>query len=342
MNQPLFTCEVEFSPSPHLYQIYDGFTKLKQQGIITLKSKPVVLNDSKPVIKVVVNNKHTLIYDTLDGLNWMHGTLEANLEYFKNHFHADFYFKRSYSKMLKAFSSNKHIYPLGLNYSFDYSGNYPLPLKDQLKSFIRKHIKKNVFKPSVFEFGPRINSTNKVLFLCRLWNPNDVVSEQLKSQRAKINSDRMAFVRACQKEFGKNFTGGIQIDDYSNVVAKDVLVPHSITNKKSFLQAIKDHNVCVATTGLHDSIGWKFAEYVAASRAIVSEPLMYELPGEFKTASNFLDFSNTEELIENIVRLFENKDLMQSMMHQNHQYYQQYVASDKMILNTLLKTQNNS
>ena len=61
-----------------------------------------------------------------------------------------------------------------------------------------------------------------------------------------------------------------------------------------FLNIVKSSDICIATTGLHKSIGWKFGEYIAASRAIITEPLYYEIPGELKRGSNYLEFRNVE------------------------------------------------
>ncbi|OUS02943.1 hypothetical protein A9Q86_02530 [Flavobacteriales bacterium 33_180_T64] len=340
MTKPLFECKIEFSPSPHLSQIYDGFAKLSKKGIINLNTVRTRQNETKPVIKVIVNNKYTVMYDTLDGLNWINGSLEENLQYFKTNYDADYYFKRSYSKILEGKAKNTKIYPLGLNYSFDYEGNYPLPIKEKLKKFIRQNIKKNVFKPSAFEYPPYKNNTDKVLFLCRLWNPDEVETDGLKSQREKINNDRIEFVQTCKNEFGDRFTGGIQNDAFSRRMAKDLLMPHEITKKQNFIDAIKDHNICVTTTGLHDSTGWKLAEYVAASRAIISEPLHYELPGDFKNPTHYLSFNNSSQLINNINDLLKNPEMMREMMKENHRYYNNFVDSEKMILNTLLKIDN--
>ena len=340
MLKPLFNCEIEFCPSPHLTQIYDGFARLNKKGFITLKSKRIKLEHSKPVIKVIVNNKYTLIYDTLDGLNWTDGSLEENLNYFTSNLECDFYFKRSFKPELQDHLRKGKLYPLGLNYPFDYEGTYPLTLPERVKAFVKQNIKKDTFKLRTYEYPPFKNPDNKILFLCGLWNPDQVNSDELKEQRRQINTDRMNFVRACKSEFGAQFTGGIQIDEYSQRIAKDILVPFKITKKQNFLNAIKAHNICIATTGLHNSTGWKFAEYTAASRAIISEPLHYDLPGNFEKHKNYLSFSNTEELIANIHSLLNDKVKMQDMMFENYKYYNNYVDSEKMILNTLLKIHN--
>ncbi len=64
-------CKIEYFPSPHLNQIYEGFNMLEKQGIIKIKLvKPKNFNKKKPILRVQLNNKLNLIYDTLDGFNW--------------------------------------------------------------------------------------------------------------------------------------------------------------------------------------------------------------------------------------------------------------------------------
>ena len=341
MITPLFKCKIEFHFSPHLFQVYDGFCKLSKKGIIKLDVIKVKKNITKPIIKVIVDNKYTVIYDTLDGFNWKEGSLEDNLSYFeKEYSNVDYYFKRSYCELLKDKIKNGKIFPLGLNYSFDFEKKYLLPLKEEVRYVFRKYIKKNILKPIDFEYPPCKNPSDKILFLTRLWNPDEIEDDSIKAQRELINKRRIEFIKICKSEFGSLFTGGIQADDFSIKIAKDIIVSNKITNKRTFLKYIKNHNICIATTGLHNSIGWKFAEYVAGSRAIVSEPLHFILPGNFKESVNYLAFNNSMELIDNIYSFLKNSDMMIHMMKQNYEYYNNYVDSEKMILNTLLIIHN--
>ena len=66
---------------------------------------------------------------------------------------------------------------------------------------------------------------------------------------------------------------------------------------------VKESDICITTTGLHRSIGWKFAEYIAASKAIVTEKLNYSPGTELKANTNFLEFDTSEELINQVVLL---------------------------------------
>ena len=148
--------------------------------------------------------------------------------------------------------------------------------------------------------------------------------------RTKLPSKKMEFVKRI-----------LQHDNFSIQHAKDLLLPFPLTKKENFLKIMRECNICIATTGLHNSIGWKFGEYIAASRAIVSEPLRYQLPGDFNKGENFLEFTNDSELVNCIRILQEDKEKVFDMMKSNFMYYNNYVQPDKMILNTLLKVYQN-
>ena len=91
-----------------------------------------------------------------------------------------------------------------------------------------------------------------------------------------------------------------------------------------------------ATTGLHGSVGWKFAEYVAFAKAIVSEPLNCEVPGDFKPGQNYLTFRSPTELVEQASTLFSDNALRHALMTNNARYYLGYVRPDALVLNSLL------
>jgi hypothetical protein len=345
--KPLFECELNYISSRHLSQIYDGFVKLKNHGILNFKLKPTNGDATKPLLKVKINNKYNVIYDTLDGLNWIEGSVEENLDYFKNNIKADFYFKRSYNKqVLVNVPDGCKAYPLGLYYGLIPEGKfYKIPInttKDFIKNIFFYRYYKPYFYSWSFEYYPFPYKEDKILFLTRLWNPDDVSMDHLKTERELINKNRIDCIKACQREFGKQFIGGLVKDKFSIHHSKDLVVPFSLTKREVFLNIIKASNICISTTGLHNSIGSKLGEYVAASRSIVSEPLNYEIPGDFDNNKNYLTFNNKDELLNNIYILLNNKDMMLNMMKRNFSYYNNYLQPDKLVLNTLLKIYQNN
>ncbi|MCG8769884.1 hypothetical protein [Tenacibaculum finnmarkense] len=337
--KPFFKCELEYSCFPHLNQIYDGFNKLSEKGIIDLSVKYSTSASSS--LKVLVDGKYTVFFDTADGLSWIPASIEENLKYFKNNIKADFYFKRSFNQLITDNApDNCKVFPLGLNYLITPQKYLDTNLKRKIKFFVKKNIKKaknNRFYSNDFEFYPVRHKTNKILFLTRLWDPNEVSLEHLKQERELINKNRINFIKSCKAEFGDNFIGGIQYDNFSKKNGKDLLMPSSMTNKRNFMQTVKESNICISTKGLHDSIGWKFAEYVAASRAIITEPLSYELPGDFNNNENYSTFKSTNDLMTNISELLGDNNKMENMMYNNYEYYNNYLRSDKLVLNALLK-----
>ena len=349
----LFHCEIEYMPSPHLMQLYAGFFKLKQQGIIDLVLQPrKYIHRTNPVINATIDGKYKVVYDTQDGLSWIVGTEEENLNYFKNNYPVDFYFKRSYHPKMKEFNpGNCHIHPLGFNYNVHPDENLlhltdslPLKLKYLIKTTpsLKKVFNKRFFYAQDFEWYPVKNGFDRILLLTRVWNPKgeDVFSKEESYLREQINHMRIKCLDTCKKEFKDRFTGGLWLDSFSDAHYKPYTLPLQQTSKSAFLQQVKSHSICIATTGLFKSIGWKMGEYVAASRAIVSEKLQFEVPGDFKEGQNYFEFSTKEELVQKVHQLLSHRDLMQQMMKNNYDYYNNYLKPDILVLNTLLTIAN--
>jgi hypothetical protein len=100
---------------------------------------------------------------------------------------------------------------------------------------------------------------------------------------------------------------------------------------------LHEYPICIATTGLYNSIGWKFGEYVAFSKAIVSEKLLYEVPGNFGPGKNYAEFETAEQCVDQAVALVNEKTTREQMMENNYRYYNEYLAPDKLVWRTLEK-----
>ncbi|MEP6594734.1 MAG: hypothetical protein ABJA71_02260 [Ginsengibacter sp.] len=344
----LFECELEYLSNPHLMHIYSGFFELKKKGVIDLK---VIFKKSNKettgLTNATINKKYKVIYDASDGYIWLNGkSIQENLEYFQNNYSVDFYFKRSYHKELLQYNSvGRKIFPLGLNYNVHPDSNLfflnetlPDKIKYALKTnkYLKSIFKKKFFYARDFEYYPVKYKEDKILFLTRVWNPAEARAEHSRPHREMLNAIRADCIKACRKEYGKIFTGGLLKEDYAIKYYSSLIAPVHLTSKRSFLQSVKEHSICIATTGLHDSTGWKLGEYVAASRAIISEPLKYEVPGIFLKDNNYLEFENPDQLLQQIELLLKNKDLTFRIMQNNFHYYNNYLKPENLVLNTLL------
>lgn len=347
-------CElVANSDAEHLQQIYTGFSLLHRQEVIKLKQTiPAKFRQNRLQTdrwdnyeflntEVIVNNRIRICYDTHDW-NWIDEEILGNV---------NFYFKRSYdADFISNLKEKDKIFPLGLNYQvishqtdlFRLQRAAFFQGKDRIKHIIKslrldKFLKnKETGQLDEMEAAPALNQNPRVLFMARAWNTEELLDTSQKEKVEEINIMRAESVRALRETFGEKFFGGLMRDDFSEKYFKDVLLPdESLSNKKTYLEILRNFPICVATTGLNNSIGWKFAEYVAFSKAIISEPLKFQLPGDFTENKNYLKFTNSEELVNAVSQLFEDENLRQTMMKNNFDYYCEFVRPDKLVLNTL-------
>ncbi len=342
------TCKIySRSNSAHLQQIYTGFALLHQARVArveqTVERVPHLRYGQEVHLQVVVNNRIKLFYDLHDGAQIDEKELADT----------DFYFKRSYNRDAIAHLTDKHkIFPLGLNYLVYQSasdsflrgrGSLENELREKIASLVRGH------RLERFSFGkfhtPRANELHqppdfvgepKVIFMARVWNENHLAADFDRDAIFKINQMRAECVRSLRREFGKRFYGGFAHDEHARANFSDCLLSDpALAHHRNYLKHLRGFSVCVATTGLLGSIGWKMAEYAAFSKAIVCEPLNYVAPGDFAANKNYLEFKTPADCVAAVARLFDDHELRVEMMMNNYRYYQAYLKPDALVLRTL-------
>ncbi len=263
--------------------------------------------------------------------------------------HADVYFKRSYDPSRLPPQAFPRLRPLGLIHDVRQDG---LDLRE-LRRIARLEVQgvpriTTLLKTtlaslaSVFDLGPRPTRSllradpapalePRVLFMVGLWDPGAVPPDRHDkiAEFEAINEMRVSCIRSLRRELGKHFTGGVMHSEFARRRYPDVLLddPRAAL-KRSYIGRVRQHPICIATTGLHGSNGWKLAEYVALSRAIVAEPLRYGIPGQFGEPGHYLGFHTVDECTEQVHRLMCDAELRQAQMQANHQYYNQYMRPD--------------
>ncbi|MDD6464305.1 MAG: glycosyltransferase family 1 protein, partial [Clostridiaceae bacterium] len=105
--------------------------------------------------------------------------------------------------------------------------------------------------------------------------------------------------------------------------------------KNDYLETMKGSDICIGSTGLHGSIGWKTGEYVAASRAIINEKFNYEVTGDFEIGKNYFDFDSVDGCMAHVEKLFSDPDLVYQIKVNNRNYYQNYLRPDVQAANSL-------
>jgi hypothetical protein len=342
------------SAAEHLTQIYTGFGQLQRKGMVKLTFCREANYEAgimtRPILKVVVNEAFLVIYDVADDGEIAQHELDA----------CDFYFKRSYQpQQARHLQDSAKLHPLGLNYPVYGSGDgawrraYWSLLTDQSftkKPFLLQFIRNNAWMARLlrtnggrvncaianFEDLPRYTETPRIIFYTRAWQPANVGNPALIEERHYINKTRAACIRWLRQEFGEAFYGGFEPGVYAQEHFPDCVVTDARqTRKKRYLETLRAASIGIATVGLQGSNGWKLAEYVAGAKAILSEKLVNEVPGNFLPGQNYLEFTTPEECVTAAHKLMSDPVLLYQMQCRNYAYYQINLRPDILIWNTL-------
>lgn len=312
---------------------------LEKIGDISLQIN-MTQGHSTPHPCIVEANGRRLVFDPNDARHLNEEALAA----------CDTYFKRSYCPgTVNASGYAMKVRPYGLNYRvlpdfanrlfFSYERRYrgmPGAVKYCVKQAARAL--KLHFEPTVsrLKAPPATNVSPRILYSTRLWDPDlDTIGElthEERQDRDRINAQRAACVRRLRQEFGPRFTGGLEHTSYAKRVHPDLLVDDpGMTAQRQYLNLVQAHPVCVTSTGLHQSIGWRLGEYVALSRAIITEPLAFRVPDDFTPGTNYVEFRSVDECIEQAVLLLEDPAVAHEMMRANHDYHEACLRPDRLV-----------
>jgi len=341
------------SLSNHVLQIYTGLYLLHAAGRIELRqrfgARPLRDRLGPPALDarfaaadlnglfVDIEGAGLVFFDVRDGGD-CYGELAGRVA---------LYAKRSYRP--GAYPGAEKFLPMGLNYavhpdrtfwhelarSFRQLERSGLAAKRLAISLARLHpsVGRLLDVPTVSTLSGPVDRglAPRAIFLARTWDPQEVPPRSAEAVR-ELNESRAACIRALRKRFGALFFGGFSRSAHALQHYPDcVVAPQVSTSRHDYVKRLKAYPICVATTGLSDSIGWKFAEYVALARAIVTEPMRFELPGPMAADENYLEFRSAEQCGDKVAALLEDGELAARMMENNRRYYMEYGSPDAVV-----------
>lgn len=339
------------SNSPHLQQLYTGLSVLARSGEVTLRQRIVDIeadNGGEPWRSNRLWHAHAdveagdvrLHFDLLDGP-------EIDRRYLAR---SSVYFKRSFSpQVIEALGKcGKRVRPYGLNYlvypnspdhlaiqrAFRLSSGRTR-LRDLVRALGAPSFGAATFTPRIRDLEPLSTAERNAnaVFFVAAWDPDElpVSAASERAGRVDINNTRAQCIRSLRRALGKRFLGGFVPSAFARNNYPDLVVDDpAITSKSHYLRTVRQSAVGVATTGLHGSIGWKFAEYIACGIAVVSEPLMYRVPG-LHNGVHYLEFNSAADLVEKALLLLERPGLRLAMMEANRHYYEKHLSPTAML-----------
>ena len=360
LNRSPYNVELHlYSRSPHISMVVVGFLMLKNQGIIKLTITKNYNNVKKyphpHFVEAVINNKF-FVFDCSDLCDWTASDWEKekwqNISSIESLIdNIDFYFKRSYSgnnNICLSKDNRNKIYPLGFNFHVSIKNN-PIDRYEHIYNDYIKFIIKNLFFPNklnpywtIDKFEASANYVKaenlKIIFLARLWDPfdNDLRSDEKKLEREYINNTRIEIIKKLKRAYPNSFIGGIEHSNFAEKTCKDLIVPEEMTKRENYVKLMKKCDICIGTMGLHESIGWKTAEYIVAARALVNEKFHYEVPYSFEPQKNYLPFESTDECVFAVSSLMEDPEKVFMLKTENEKYYKTYLRPDKQIINSII------
>jgi hypothetical protein len=337
----------------HLVQIYAGLYALQQAGHIRLKQRfseddlrrrlgsrsldNGLQSYASKGLFVDIEGAGLVYFEVRDGGNYFPEIADHVLVYAKRSFRGGAYG-----------SKQEKFAPLGLNYAvfLDRTGYAELVHSLRQMQMSRPAAKRLLITlarllPRVGRLldVPTVGSVSssaqphvapKAIFLARTWEAPTGHADEAPFR--ELNEFRAACIRRLRESFGPRFLGGFARSAHACREYPDCVVKAGLsTRRRDYLKRLVSYPICVATTGLYDSIGWKFAEYVALSKAIVSEPLKFQVPGPMAAGENYLEFTTPDACVARTAELFEDENLRRRMMEKNAQYYREYGSPDALV-----------
>lgn len=276
-----------------------------------------------------------ILYDLDDGYQNIDGIKKDILI-------CDLYFKRSFSSILNKDLGldvyRSKMFPLGFNYDVALKGRYyGVPatmrsrLRDCLSSVMPTQVRRMLYPclPENIEMLPSFKADSHkpvIMFYTRLWSGDE---------NRGINEMRIGIIRELRKKYGEMFRGGLCDSPLARQMAPDLIQNRFVTGKYFYLKRVHKADICIASTGLFNSIGWKTAEYIVASKAVCCEKLCYEVPGNWEQNINYIEFDSVDSCIEAVDYLTSHPEEIVAMQNANRDYYLKHLKPDVLVARTL-------
>lgn len=331
-----------------LSHLYTGFGLLERAGRIDLHLRRApgydVRHDGSTSMRALVDG-HRLAFDLVDSSRILP----------EERAWATTYFKRSYRT--SEHGDDDGILPLGLDFPTYAPGDRrmtrawwsmisarPKTAKDAaLSTILLSRTLSKAFSQSsgclhsnleTSEMDPHVSERPRIVMMTRLWDHTRVHDERAE-QWQEMNEHRVACVRAVREAFGPDASSGLSPTPYAIERYPDCVLDPAESAKPAYIRTMRAADIGVATAGLRGSNGWRLGEYLGASKCIVTEPLLSEIPGGFADGTNYLSFVDADSCVAQCTLLMEDPDRRAAMMTANQRYYRAHARPDGEVAHAL-------
>ena len=163
------------------------------------------------------------------------------------------------------------------------------------------------------------------------------------------NLYRGEFLKSCQRA-GMEIEGGLYYlkDDsavlsempdypYYEEIYKDFLYEKRLS-MDDYIRKTKESVVVFNTPSVCGCHGWKLGEYLCMGKAIISSPLLREMPGEGPIHGKNIHFVNSpEDIYDAVVKINTNESYRKHLEEGARRYYEEWIAPEVVIKRLLEK-----
>lgn len=193
---------------------------------------------------------------------------------------------------------------------------------------VRKYLgcwRRMLQRPQLKDYTPEPARDNIIFHLSTLWQ-----NDEWNRNNEGVNLRRAIFIRACRElEPEIIFEGGLAASPHnpSAVLFSDCLA--SRMNGHTCLKKTKESTLVFNTPAYWDCHGWKLGEYMALGKAILSTPLLNDLPAPLIHGHHIhITGTTRDEMIEAIKYMLSHSDYRHLLETNIHEYWQKYGTPD--------------
>ena len=116
---------------------------------------------------------------------------------------------------------------------------------------------------------------------------------------------------------------------------QNLVLPTTVTQRRHFIHLARESKICVTTTGLWDSIGWKFGEFINLGCAVLTECKVHLVSDGLLEGRNYFEFKGLEGFKNKINMLLKDAELLEIVSENNILYSNKHLKPDCLMLEIL-------
>lgn len=210
-----------------------------------------------------------------------------------------------------------------------------LPPQTSFIAFVKNYLFSSIRRLPMECYVPGKSVSNYLFSMHTLWYD--------KFTAENTNRFREYYMRIARNYFGTGFEGGFfyiptstpenefpQYKKYKETLG-DFITTRRITYEK-YVEKTKRSAFVFNTPAVGGCLGWKMAEYLAFGKAMISTPIVREMPFEFVAWRDYIPVTDERD-IENAILILKKDTRLRTHLETNaRNYFERYLEPSKVII----------